>query len=276
MRTLITLLMLSALLLLTACAGKGIRHCVDADPNDDKPAECVTVTGDAQADAFYAAQREAAQARRELQEQREARITALAQACKSDDCVRDVAREATMSDALMVAGGVASDQPVRQFVRQPGGLERFALAAVGQTGALVQGAVAWRSSDNSVRTAEAQFGFLGGVVRDVSRTAEAAFGVLPELGPRIEVGRDYVPGQIGDNAGRDQIAGDQFQGDWRTGDDTRRDTIGRDRIDNAGNLGDGNRQNSPDDNRVECEGDGCMGVNRPVINPLPEPEEDAG
>ena len=52
MRTLITLLMLSAVLLLTACAGKGIRHCVDADPNDDKPAECVTLTGDAKADAF--------------------------------------------------------------------------------------------------------------------------------------------------------------------------------------------------------------------------------
>jgi hypothetical protein len=281
MRTQITLLLLlAALLLLTACAGKGVRHCVDADPNDDVPPTCITVTGDAHADAFYAAQREAAQARRELQEQREARITSLAQACKTDDCVREVSRDATMSDALMVAGGVASDQPVRQFVRQPGGLERFALAAVGQTGALVQGAVAWRSSDNSVRTAEAQFGFLGGVVRDVSsasaRSNEAAFSMIPELQPNITAGQNIAFGDM-------QIAGRDLLGDGaRVGDDTAI-SIGEintgTQIENAGNYGDNNRQTSPDDNSqtTTCEGPGCQGDNRPITNPLPEPEpEDEG
>ncbi len=47
-------------------------------------------------------------------------------------------------------------------------------------------------------------------------------------------------------------------------------------IRNRGNLGDGNRQNSPDDNSTTCEGPGCQGVNRPITNPLPDPEEDEG
>jgi hypothetical protein len=278
MRTLINLLLPCCLMLLTACGGKGIRHCVDADPADDVPPTCVTVTGDAHADAFYAAQREAGEARRALQREREARITALVNKCASDDCVRDVAREATMSDALMVAGGVASDQPVRQFVRQPGGLERFALAAVGQTGAVVNGAVAWRSSDNSVRSAEAQFGFLGGVVRDVStasaRSNEAAFGILPQLGPRIEVGGNY-----GDTA----IAGRDMWGDQnRVGPDTQISTgainTGTQNdggVIGSGQIGDG-RQNAPGPWVGNNDGEGCVGPGCQQA-PLPEPEpEDEG
>lgn len=246
MRTLITLLMLSAVLLLSGCA----------------------TTGEA---AFYARQEAAESARA-------AQMASLADtsACNGDaTCV--VAAKGFAALAFASGGGNAQPQ---QYVPQPSTAARVGLALIGQLSPLASAAVAWRSSDNSVRTAEAQFGFLGGVVDSVSsasaRSNEAAFGVLPQLGPRIEVGRDYVPGQIGDNAGRDQIAGDQYQGDWRTGDDTRRDTIGRDRIDNSGNLGDGNRQNSPDDNseRTECEGDGCMGVNRPITNPLPDPEDE--
>lgn len=241
MRTLITLLMLSAIPLLSGCA----------------------TTGEA---AFYARQEAAEQARA-------VRMAALADtsACNGDaTCVVAAKGFAAMAE---LGGGGAQPQ---QYVPQPSTAARVGLALIGQLSPLASAAVAWRSSDNSVRTAEAQFGFLGGVVSDVSnasaRSAEAAFNVLPQLGPRIEVGRDYVTGQIGDNAGRDQIAGDQYQGDWRTGDDSRRDTIGRDRIDNAGNLGDGNRQNSPDDNSTVCEGPGCQGVNRPITNPLPEPE----
>lgn len=249
MRTLITLLMLSAVLLLSGCA----------------------TTGEA---AFYARQKEAEQARA-------MQMAALADtsACNGDPtCV--VAAKGFAAMAFAGAGGNAQPQ---QYVPQPSTAARVGLALIGQLSPLASAAVAWRSSDNSVRTAEAQFGFLGGVVDSVSnasaRSAEAAFNVLPQLGPRIDVGGDYVSGtqHIGDatTVGRDQIGRDQFQGDWRTGDDSRRDTIGRDRIDNAGNLGDGNRQNSPDDNseRTECAGDGCMGVNRPITNPLPEPED---
>lgn len=245
MRTLITLLLLSALLLLSGCA----------------------TTGEA---AFYARQEAAEQARA-------VRMAALADtsACNGDaTCVVAAKGFAAMAE---LGGGGAQPQ---QYVPQPSTAARVGLALIGQLSPLASAAVAWRSSDNSVRTAEAQFGFLGGVVSDVSnasaRSAEAAFNVLPQLGPRIDVGGDYVSGtqHIGDatTVGRDQIGRDQFQGDWRTGDDSRRDTIGRDRIDNAGNLGDGNRQNSPDDNSTVCEGPGCQGVNRPITNPLPEPE----
>jgi hypothetical protein len=276
MRTLITLLLLSALLLLAGC-NKSIRHCVDADPTDDEPAKCVTVTGNAEADAFYAAQRDAAEARRQQQVEREQRIASLAQACKTDACVETVAREATLSDAFAAVGG-RGDAPVRQFVRQPGAVENVTrdvvrgIPGLGNVWAQVEGInanrdIALGSQDAGVRELEAWGGLTRGIVDGYSRLPPST---------QIIVGNDYVTGQIGDNAGRDQIAGDQFQGDWRTGDDTRRDTIGRDRIDNAGNLGDGNRQDSPDDDSVECTGPGCMGVNRPITNPLPDPEEDEG
>lgn len=196
------------------------------------------------------------------------------------DCNGDAAcvisAKAFAAFAEIGVGGAGSQS--QQYVPQTSTAARVGLALIGQVSPLASAAVAWRSSDNAVRSAEAQFGFLGGVVDSVSaasaRSNEAAFGVLPQLGPRIDVGGDYVPGQVGDNAGRDQIAGDQFQGDWRTGDDSRRDTIGRDRIINDGNLGDGNRQDSPDDDSVECEGPGCMGVNRPITNPPLEPERE--
>lgn len=262
-RTLINLLMFSALLLLlTACAGKGIRHCVDADPNDDKPAECVTLTGDAKADAFYLRQDAADRSRAER----------IAKIGDTSDCNGDATCVvAAKGFAAMAELGGGSAQP-QQYVPQPSTAARVGLALIGQLSPLASAAVAWRSSDNSVRTAEAQFGFLGGVVDSVSnasaRSSEAAFGVLPQLGPRIDVGGDYVPGQIGDNAGRD-IVRDGSQ----VGHNTGAINTGT-QIENAGNYGDGNRQDSPDDNRVECEGDGCMGVNRPITNPVPETEED--
>jgi hypothetical protein len=237
MRTLITLLLLSALLLLSGCA----------------------TTGEA---AFYARQ-ESAESARSVQ------LAALADtsACKDDRCVENTKAFAAL--AYVAGGGNAQPQ---QYVPQPSTAARVGLALIGQLSPLASAAVAWRSSDNSVRTAEAQFGFLGGVVDSVStasaRSNEAAFGVLPQLGPRIDVGGDYVPGQIGDNAGRD-IVRDGSQ----VGHNTGAINTGT-QIENDGNFGDGNRQDSPDDRsqRTECEGDGCMGVNRPITNPLPEPE----
>jgi hypothetical protein len=240
MRTLITLLLLSALLLLSGCA----------------------TTGEA---AFYARQEAAESARA-------AQMASLADtsACNGDPtCV--VAAKGFAAMAFASGGGNAQPQ---QYVPQPSTAARVGLALIGQLSPLASAAVAWRSSDNSVRTAEAQFGFLGGVVDSVStasaRSNEAAFGVLPQLGPRIDVGGDYVPGQIGDNAGRD-IVRDGSQ----VGHNTGAINTGT-QIENDGNFGDGNRQNSPDDRsqRTECEGDGCMGVNRPITNPLPEPEDE--
>lgn len=96
-----------------------------------------------------------------------------------------------------------------------------------------------------------------------------AFG-SQEPAYRYVIGGDYVPGQIGNNAGRDQIGGDQHIGDWRTGDDIRRDTIGRDRTD----YGTDNRIDSPGPfEDVGNEGPRCTGIGCQTVNPLPEPEE---
>ncbi len=206
------------------------------------------------------------------QQQQAAQLASIADtsACNGDPtCV--VAAKGFAAMAFASGGGNAQPQ---QYVPQPSTAARVGLALIGQLSPLASAAVAWRSSDNSVRTTEAQFGFLGGVVDSVStasaRSNEAAFGVLPQLGPRIDVGGDYVPGQVGDNAGRD-IVRDGSQ----VGHNTGAINTGT-QIENDGNYGDGNRQDSPDDRsqRTECEGDGCMGVNRPVINPLPEEGEE--
>lgn len=239
MRTLITLLMLSALLLLSGCA----------------------TTGEV---AFYARQEAAESARA-------ARMAALADtsACNGDaTCVVAAKGFAAMAE---LGGGEAGR--VQQYVAPVSPWERWADRFLGLGQHYYNYRLQARISDNSVRRDEAQFGFLGGVVRDSNatsaRSAEAAFGVLPQLGPRIDVGGDYVPGQVGDNAGRD-IVRDGSQ----VGHNTGAINTGT-QIENDGNFGDGNRQDSPDDRsqRTECEGDGCMGVNRPITNPLPEPEE---
>lgn len=222
-------------------------------------AGCATTGGSEQ--AFNQIQREALSARAD-------RIAAIADTrdCNGDPtCV--VAAKGFA--ALVEAGSGAGE--VRQYQHQPSTAARVGLALIGQLSPLASAAVAWRSSDNSVRTAEAQFGFLGGVVADVSNAAarsnEAAFGVLPGLAPSINVGRDYVTGQVGDTVGRDQIGRDQ-----RVGDDVRRDTIGRDRTD----WGSGNRFDSPGPWRDTGNGPRCEGAGCQPVNPLPEPEPDAG
>jgi hypothetical protein len=270
MRTLINLILLcSVLLALTACGGgKGIRHCVDADPADDKPPTCVTVTGDAKADAFYARQGAA-------DESRAAQIAALAdtQHCKDDRCVENAKAFAALA---FVAGGNAQPQ---QYVPQPSTAARVGLALIGQLSPLASAAVAWRSSDNSVRSAEAQFGFLGGVVRDVStasaRSNEAAFGVLPQLAPSI--GGDQIAGgqHIGHNAGRDLGADG---GSVDNSETTTTTTQVRDintGTQNSGLMGSGrldspNTRTNTDTNNVgpRCTGQDCQRV------PLPEPEDE--
>lgn len=266
MKTLITLL---SLLLLTACAGKGIRHCVD-NPDDDKPAECVTTTGDAHADAFYAAQRERDAARTAERQEREARFAALAAACKSDDCVRDVSRDATFSDALEVASGARRDQPVQQFVAPPTMTERVLGGVVDVTKAAINPGFQYLglkvATNGSVRqseiNAEREVGIVDRLTASTNRSIDANASRGPEL---------YVGGNYGDTI----TAGNDMWGDQnRVGPDISTGAINTGvQIRNRGNLGDGNRQASPNDDSTTCEGPGCMGVNRPIVNPLPEPEE---
>lgn len=236
MRTLILLLILPILVFVSGCA----------------------TTGEA---AFYERQNAAESARA-------VRMAALADtsACNGDPtCVVAAKGFAAMAE---LGGG---NQGPQQYVPQPSTAARIGLALIGQLSPLASAAVAWRSSDNSVRSAEAQFGFLGGVVDSVStasaRSSEAAFGVLPQLGPRIDVGGSYITGT------QTVVGGDQVGGDWRTGHDIRTGAINTGtQIDNAGNLGTGNRQASPDTTDANntgprCVGDDCQGRPATPVDP---------
>jgi hypothetical protein len=126
--------------------------------------------------------------------------------------------------------------------------------------------VALKSSDNSRDVALAQYGFLGGVVSDMS----AASVAVAQSGPRIDVGGDYVGGdrsEIVDNFnGGDRsetnVGGDQVGGNQHVGDTVGRDQAGRDIVDNTGIIGDDNdqRQDSPGPYDVDNSNDGdCDG-----------------
>lgn len=120
---------------------------------------------------------------------------------------------------------------------------------------VVGGAVSWRQSDNSRAVSEAQYGFLESVVLG---TADAAVRVA-EAGPRVEVGGDYISGQVGDNIAGN---GNATRGS-QIGDNAGGDQIGGDRNDGSV-VGDGNRFSSPgpfrDFSDDDCEaGDGGDG-----------------
>jgi len=133
--------------------------------------------------------------------------------------------------------------------------------------------VALKSSDNSRDVALAQYGFLGGVVSDMS----AASVAVAQSGPRIDVGGDYVGGdrsEIGDNyTGGDRsetnVGGDQVGGDQHVGDTVGRDQAGRDIIDNGGIIGDDNdqRQDSPGPYDNSADGDDCTGSDCSITPP---------
>jgi hypothetical protein len=215
-------------------------------------------------------------AEREAREARFANLTATAEGCQEDACRTTIAAFAALAQA---AGGGAPPAPVyrKQYHPAWGILGAVAPAAI-------SAAVSWHQSDNTRDVSIAQYGFLGGVIRDVAQS--------PALQtPSIIVGGDYVPGSqhIGDAVGGDYITGhvgdavgrDQIGRDQHIGDEIGRDAIGRDRIDNAGNIGNDNRIDSPGpfdiDTGDRCTGDQCQGESPPPDpEPEPEPEPDDG
>ena len=248
-RPFVLILMLVALLV--GCAGTG-----KIDPN-------------------YQAQLQFVEQQAAAERQQFTSIAQTAERCTSDACVTQVAALA----ALAAAGGRGSAPTVQPFRKQ-------FHPAWGLLGSLVpslaNAAVSWHQSDNARDTSLAQYGFLGGVIRDV-----AASPALQT--PNITVGGDYVPGSqhIGDAVGGDYITGhvgdavsvgrDQIGGDQHVGDAIGRDVVGGDRIDNSGNLGTDNRIDSPgpistDNSGDECDGIGCQGV----VNPPPEEDGSGG
>lgn len=226
------IILIASLLLLAACAST-------PDPN-------------------YAAYLEAATAADQREQLVRGSVGDAAAACNNDaTCVVAVAGFAAL--AVQKGGASAGLQPYRKQYHPAWGILGAAVPAV------IQGAVAIRSSDNSRDIALGQYDFLANVIGSVTSSP-----ALQPRDPSITVGGDYISGRqhIGDAVGGDQHIGDaigrdQIGGDQRIGDD-----IGGD--DNSGNSG---RIGSPGpfDNSGQCTGDRCQGDGD--INPPPPPPD---
>jgi hypothetical protein len=216
-------------------------------------------------------------AEREAREARFASIAATAEGCQDDACRTTIAAFAALAQAG--GGGAAATLPAyrKQYHPAWGILGAVAPAAI-------SAAVSWRQSDNSRDVSLAQYGFLGGVVRDVVSSPALQAPSITVGGDYIPgsqhvgdaIGGDYITGHVGDAIGRDQIGGDQHVGDTVGGDQIGGDAIGGDRVDGDGNYNAG-RIDSPgpfEENGDDCTGDGCQGENNVPPEPEPEPEPD--
>lgn len=193
-------------------------------------------------------------------------LAAATSACNGD--ARCVEHVSSMAALAMAGSGRGSTMQAPQ--RKPTGAENFAMVMSGMNpllGGMMNAYVGIEQSKSSERMAEAQYSFLGGVIRDTS----AASVAISASGPRITVGGDYVPGtqtvvgrdQVGGDqthVGRDQIGRDQHIGDTVGG-----DQAGRDNNTNS-HVGDNDRNTSPGPYTGSCVGDGCQ----PVTTPEPD------
>lgn len=197
-----------------------------------------------------------------------------AAACSGDArCVENLAAFATIR-ALSGQNRQAIQPPTPRV----SGWERFGVTALKALVPLAGAAVSWHQSDNATETNLAQYGFLGGVVRDVT----AASAIVAQAGPSYTIGGDYtgndrVETTIGDDytgGARTDIGGDSVGRDQHVGDTVGRDQIGRDRVDNSGIIGDNNeqRQESPGPIDNSDDGDDCSGESCNPVIPTPEPE----
>lgn len=210
------------------------------------------------------------------QQQKAAQLASLADAshCKDDRCVENTKAFAALVAVASGAGGGSQIAPPPRELHwtEKAAALSSALAPWGGFAVQINGQNTTRDMSLSRDRAQVEmFGAVASGWRQSSQDAFAAFGMQAPT-TQIIAGRDYVPGQIGDNAGRDQIAGNQHIGDWRTGDNIARDTIGRDRTD----YGNGNRLDSPgpfDLNDVGNRGNRCTGMGCQTVNP-PDPESE--
>ncbi len=176
-----------------------------------------------------------------------------AAACSGDArCVENLAAFATIR---ALAG--QNRQAIQPPIPRVSGWERFGVTALKALVPLAGAAVSWHQSDNATETNLAQYGFLGGVVHDVT----AASAVVAQAGPSINVGGNYGNTDNSEHGDTISDSGNTTITDSQNGDHAGRDIIGRDSIDNSGNYGDDNRQGSPgpiDDhgNPGDCDGAG--------------------
>lgn len=248
-------------MLLSACSTSGVREEYDAS---GKVTAREYSGGDPNYSQYVAA----------MSRQADESATVDASACNGDArCVENVAAFATIR-ALSGQNRPAIQPPAPKV----SGWERFGTAALRTLVPLAGAAVSWHQSDNATETSLAQYGFLGGVVRDVT----AASAAVAQAGPSYTIGGDYIGRDrtetnttIGDDytgGDRTDIGGDSVGGDQHVGDTVGRDQIGRDRTDNSGIIGDNNEQRQDSAGPITDDGDDCSGESCNPIIPTPEPE----
>lgn len=235
----------------------------------------------------YLAAQEARDRQEAVQQQaRHQRFAAMAEACNGDPtCIREIAREATLSDAFAsVAAGAGGRGQIQQFHVQAhpatAALTSIASVAVPQA---IQGGVSIRQSDNSARVAisanelqastqQAAFGLGIAAVNGATGAVTGIAGILPGLAPSINAAGSVYQGptQIhnGDAVGRDNVRdGSQVghSGPINTGTQNHGGVIG------SGQVGNG-RQNSPGPFTDNNNGPRCEEGAQCLQTPLPEPE----
>lgn len=245
------------------------------------------IAGKEQYDSYLAAQQARDQQQAIEEQKRSERWQKMAEACAGDsDCIKDVAREATLSDAFaaLQKSGSGGSGDIQQFQVQAHPATT-ALASLGgvalQQG--IQGAVQIRQSDNATRVAisanetqaathQSAFGLGIAAVTGATDAAVGLANVLPGLAPT----QSYTSGgpmslgnmNIGDQVGRDNVRdGSQVghSGPINTGTQNTGGVIG------SGQVGNG-RQGSAGPFRdigPQCQGEGCQQVTPP---PPVEPE----
>lgn len=237
------------------------------------------------ADYLGAKEAEAAQAAVEEQKRSE-RWQKMAEACAGDaQCIRDVARDATLSDAIAALGrgGSGGRGEIQQFQVQA----HPATAAVTSIAGVVlpqaiQGAVQIRQSDNNAavainantmqaQTQQAAIGLGIAAVNSSASAITSVANILPNLAP-TQTYTSGGPMALGDMNIGDQVGRDNVRDGSRVGDDTRitlgpinTGTQNTGGVIGAGQIGSG-RQGSPGPFRdigPQCQGEQCQRVTPP-------------
>lgn len=172
--------------------------------------------------------------------------------CATDACAQTALLTLALVDVAASRGGPSqATQNIQPYKAPPSVLETFGLGFFKIAPSLASAFVSLEQSDNAVRSSELQYGFLSGVINDVT-------GVVGNLQPNVNVGGNYITGDgniggdaTGDGAG---IGNTYSSADvFNSGDGN---AIGdANDVDNSqGQVnGDGNRFQSPDFN-ASCNG----------------------
>lgn len=129
---------------------------------------------------------------RDLSRQQYAKI---AQKCLTDSCAQTALLTLALVDVAGTRGGGQQSPAVQPYQPRPSVLETLALGFLKIAPVIGSAYVSLVQSDNAVRSSELQYGFLGGVISDVT-------GVVGELQPNVTVAGNYTvgDGNIGGDA----------------------------------------------------------------------------